>query len=437
MPNHSIRWLRLALAGLTGTALLTSMTVTPASGSPEPEARPGNSSVDFHEWRSPWAWRAGQLEGVAVVPSGGVVIHRPQGTVDYTDPHTRTTKTYEYARWTSPTYRQKFAATELVASWNASTPAGTWLQVEMRGQTAAGAETKWYVMGRWASGDADIRRTSVPGQGDATGNVDVDTFQAKSGHLLSGYQLRVTLYRLPGSKASPHVRMVGAMTSAIPDRFTVPISPAGGAWGVELPVPRYSQSIHRGKYPEYGGGGEVWCSPTSSTMVLEYWGRRPSEQDMAWIEPGYVDPSVAHAARYNWDYDYKGAGNWPFNTAYASSYGLDGHITRLSSLRELERYILQGIPVITSQSFLASELDGAGYGTSGHIMVVVGFTKDGDVIANDPASPNNPAVRHVYKRAQFETIWQRTKRHLANGSVGGGPGGIAYIIRPPHYPLPR
>jgi hypothetical protein len=39
-------------------------------------------------------------------------------------------------------------------------------------------------------------------------------------------------------------------------------------------------------------------------------------------------------------------------------------------------------------------------------------------------------VRNVYKRAQFETIWQRTKRHRADGSVASGPGGIVYIITP-------
>src|SRR5256886_9727826 len=50
--------------------------------------------------------------------------------------------------------------------------------------------------------------------------------------------------------------------------------------------------------------------------------------------------------------------------------GLSGHITRLHSLAELEQYIKAGIPVVTSQSFRADELDGAGYGTSGHLMVI-------------------------------------------------------------------
>jgi hypothetical protein len=193
-------------------------------------------------------------------------------------------------------------------------------------------------------------------------------------------------------------------------------------------VPAYAQNLHKGQFPQYGGGGENWCSPTSTEMVAEYWGKKPA--DLSWIPPDYVDPTIAYAARYTYDYSYEGTGNWPFNTAYAASLGLRGHITRLHSLNELENYIARGIPVITSQSFRADELDGAGYGTDGHIMVVIGFTKDGDVIVNDPASNSNDRVRTVYKRDQFEKIWQRTKRYTADGSVAGGPGGVVYIITP-------
>jgi hypothetical protein len=379
--------------------------------------------VNFHAWKGADFLFTGKREGL--IPSlRGLRIGRPAGTVEHTEPSG--TRTYEYGTWTSPVYRQGFDATQLVASWNALTPKGTWLRVDMRGQTTAGAETMWYGMGQWALGDADVTRTSLPNQSDAYGFIDVDTFVGRT--TLRAYQLRVTLYRAQGTHESPSLSMAGAMTSAIPDRFTVPTSAPGGAWGIELPVPPYSQNIHIGQYPEYGGGGEAWCSPTSTQMVVEYWGKRPSKADMAWVDPSYADPSVDHAARFTYDKYYDGTGNWPFNTAYAATYGLNAHVTRLRSLAELEGYIKRGIPVITSQSFLSSELDGAGYGTAGHIMVVIGFTETGDVIVNDPASSSNDRVRNVYKRAQFENIWQRTKRYRADGSVAGGPGGVAYII---------
>jgi hypothetical protein len=429
MRAYSSRLVR-ALTATLGAALVMSLSAVPALAEPATDDAP----VDFHQWRSTVDFLKGRSEGL--LPTGaGLVIARPVGRIEHTEPDLGTTRTYEYGRWTSPVYRQGFDATQLVASWNASTPDDTWLTVEMQGTTPAGTTSTWYTMARWAFGDTDIVRTTVPGQEDAVGYVDVDTFVAEE--AISSYQLRVTLYRERGTHRTPRLSMVGAMTSAIPDRFTVPAGPGAGAWGTELPVPRYSQNTHAGHYPEYGGGGEAWCSPTSTEMVVEYWGKRPSRKDLAWVDPGDADPSVDHAARFTYDHDYDGTGNWPFNTAYAATFGLNGHITRLSSLTDLEKFVKAGIPVITSQSFLASELDGAGYGTAGHIMVVVGFTENGDVIANDPASSSNDAVRNVYKRDQFANIWLRTKRVNASGGISGGPGGVAYIIAPPWKKLPR
>lgn len=378
-----------------------------------------DEDIDYHSWSAAREFARGELTGVRP-GQDGLRISEPAGTRDG----------YEYGRWTSPLHKPGFGASELVASWNAATPDGTWLEVEAKARTADGTDTAWYVLGKWAHGDGDIRRTTVAGQDDDHASVNVDTLVAKPGVRFAAYQLRVTLYRARGSDATPVLRQAGAMTSYVPERFEVPISPPGKAAGIELDVPRYAQNVHRGHYPEYGGGGENWCSPTSTAMVLEYWGRGPSADELSWLPAGYPDPAVAHAARHTYDYSYEGTGNWPFNTAYAAHYGLRGHITRLHSLAELEDYIARGVPVITSQSFLAEELDGAGYGTAGHIMVVIGFTEDGDVIVNDPASDTTEGVRKVYPREQFETIWQRTKRHDAQGNVASGPGGIVYVIKP-------
>jgi Peptidase_C39 like family len=431
------RPIRLLVAVLAGATLAVGMAAAPA-GAAQPTGTPGGdngSSIDFHQWRTPLDFATGSFAGTRPGLAGLTISH-PVGTLDYTDPDLKTTKPYQYATWTSPVRKLGFGATQLVASWNATTPAGTWIQVEMRGTNNTGAASQWYVMGRWASGDADIHRTSVDGQDDATGQIETDTFVAHTGVTLNSYQLRVTLYRAPGATASPTVRMAGAMASMVPDRFTVPASPLGGAEGITLPVPAYSQNIHEGQYPQYDGGGEAWCSPTSTSMVVAYWGKHPSPAQQAWVDPSYADPQVDVAARGTYDYDYQGTGNWPFNTAYAASYGLDAHITRLHSLDELESYIERGIPVVTSVSFQADELTGSNYSTSGHLMVVIGFTSSGDVITNDPASSGDSVVQNIYNRHQFETVWLRTQRKLADGSTGSGPGGIAYIITPHNYPLP-
>jgi hypothetical protein len=430
----------VALAGVAALALLG--VTAPAHADNNLPVVAHDEQITFQDFTTYPDWRTGTHHGTYAIPGHrtGITIGQPVGTTEFTDEHTGATRGWEYATWTSPERQIGFDATELVASWNAQTPPGTWIQVELHGTYNTGGQTPWYVMGRWASGDQDIKRATLDGQGDPWSTIWTDTFSiddAEAGVLLRSYQLRLTLYRAPGQAASPQVRMLGAMSSNVPDRFTVAPSEGGIAWGTELPVPRYSQNIHRGEYPEYDNGGEAWCSPTSTEMVVEYWGWKPSAEDTAWVNPDYADPTVDHAARMTYDYEYEGAGNWPFNTAYAASFpGLDARVTRLHSLDEVERFIKAGIPVVTSQSFLASELDGANYGTAGHLFVVVGFTADGDVIVNDPASSSNEAVRNVYKRSQFEQIWLRTKRYRANGTVAGGSGGIAYLIKPANRPWP-
>ncbi|MFE9402848.1 C39 family peptidase [Streptomyces sp. NPDC006530] len=422
--------------------------VVTASGGPAAAAgaasRPkqGQQLVDNQAWTSYAQWRSGSANGVRAEggPRPGIAIAHPAGTTVYTDPHTGTTATWEYASWTSPEHRCAVPATEAVAHWNAHTPAGTWIQIELLGTYGDGTPTPAYVMGRWTAGDgeSDIRRTSVDGQGDGRSSISTDTFAIDvpaGGARLASYRLRVTLHRPPGSRLTPTVWRLGAMASDIPDRFTVDASTP--TYAGELEVPSYSQEIHKGQYPQYDNGGEAWCSPTSSQMIIEHWGRKPDPADLAWVDPSYADPQVCQAARQTYDHQYKGCGNWPFNAAYAATYrDLSAVVTRLRSLNDVETLVQAGIPAITSQSFLASELTGAGYGTSGHLMTVTGFTEDGDVIAHDPASPDDAAVRRVYRRREFENIWLRTKRHNASGNVASGTGGICYLYWPAH-PSPR
>ena len=406
------------------------MTTDPA----EPARAVPARTVDNRAWVTYTDWSGGTAKGTRAVAGTrpGLVIAKPAGTTAYTDPHTGRTARWEYATWTSPVHRLAVPATEAIVSWNARTPAGTWIKAEIKGTYTDGTSTPWYVMARWAAGDQDIRRTSVDDQSDGKSTVWTDTLaidDASTGLRLASYRLRLTLYRKPGTKATPTVWRIGAMGSDVPDRFTVPASTPGLA--KELAVPRYSQEIHKGQYPEYDNGGEAWCSPTSSQMIVEYWGGRLTDGQLDWVDPAYADPQVCHAARFTYDYQYAGCGNWPFNAAYAATFkDLQGVVTRLGSLTELETLIAAGIPAITSQSFLKDELTGAGYGTAGHLMTVVGFTADGDVIANDPFSASNEAVRRVYRRREWENIWLRTKRYNASGKVVSGTGGICYLYFP-------
>jgi hypothetical protein len=363
---------------------------------------------------------AGSAGGVT--QSGGTLTLASTGlaTATYTDPFGYGAIAEEYGTWTSASQSVPFAFDELVASWNATTPVGTWITIEMAA-TGSGRTTKWYTMGIWASGDETIHRTSVSLQGDADGFIAIDTFvRSKKALPLDSYQLKLGLHRVAGSGATPNVRFVGAMTSAAA-RYDIP-----SAWtGVvaDLPVPAYSQEIHTGEFTEFDGGGEAWCSPTSTAMILDYWGSGPTAAELATFPgPGYTDPQVDYAARYVYDYNYQGAGNWPFNTAYAGSRGLNGFVTRLRSLAEAELFIAAGIPLVAS---INGSLPGFFFKkTNGHLLTIVGFTSAGDVISNDPAVPDDSQVHKVYGRADFENVWL------------GGSAGIVYVIYPNGRSLP-
>ena len=109
---------------------------------------------------------------------------------------------YVSGTWTSGVTNLSFGFNELVSSWNANTPSGTWVQVEVQPQIDDGHWAKWYILGRWSSDDYSFHRTSVGGQGDADGFVSIDTFFAKD-HPAIAYRLRATLYRKVGASSRP------------------------------------------------------------------------------------------------------------------------------------------------------------------------------------------------------------------------------------------
>ena len=169
--------------------------------------------------------------------------------------------------------------------------------------------------------------------------------------------------------------------------------------------------IHRGQYPQYGGGGEAWCSPTSTSMVLAYYGRLPPASDYAWVSSSYRDRYVDHVARRTFDFRYDGTGNWPFNTAYAARHVDDAFVTRLATLREPSGSSTSGSRSSPRSPSTGASSTGAPISaTNGHLVVIVGFTADGKVVVNDPAAADNAPVRRTYDRGQFERAWLRKSR---------------------------
>jgi Peptidase_C39 like family len=399
----------LRLAVLTAAGTLSAA----AAKKPPPSS---TRDIRYQAW-SAGTLTAGTAAGVAV-SGGALTIALPIGQRIYAG------STYDYATWTSPVAGTGFAATEAIASWTADTPGACWIEVELRGVTELGNTTAWYVMGRWAADDTYVARTSVPIQSDVDGHIAIDTFVAAAGHGLISWQLRVTLLRPAGTAQTPSVRSIGAVASRLPAPGSVTPSTPQAAQGVVLPVPQYSQDIHAGEYPQWNGGGEAWCSPTSTSMVVAHWGTGPTPADYAWVDPSYADPWVDYAARNTYDTNYGGTGNWPFNTAYAGRFGLEGFVTRLRSLNEAELFVAAGVPLVFSLSFKKNQIPGLTYSTGGHLLVVAGFSATGQPVLNDPASPDDASVRKTVGRNEFEAAWLDSS------------GGVVYVIHSASAPLP-
>ena len=370
----------------------------------------------FRTFTTNAAFAAGTNQGTRV-SAGSLTISRPMGTVSAAGHR------WSWSRWTSGWVRPARSFNQLIPSWNAVTPPNTAVQVQARVRSTGGTISKFKVLGTWSSRDDLFRRTSSGTQRDTVAWVNTDTLTAASGVALNGYQLRVLPLRTPSSTATPTIRSLNAVASRPATARQATSTPLYG--GRTLPVPAYSQMTHRGQYPQYGGGGEAWCSPTSLSMILGYYGALPSKANYAWVSRSYSDRWVDHVARVVYDYGYSGTGNWPFNTAYVAALAGDAFVTRLPSLREAERFIHAGIPLAASISFGPGQLSGAPISsTAGHLVVISGFTRQGNVVVNDPAAPSNSTVRRVYDRGQFERAWQ-TKS-----------AGTVYVVRNSAHALP-
>jgi hypothetical protein len=293
---------------------------------------------------------------------------------------------------------------EAIASWNASTPGDSWVEIEFRAKYGE-RWSKWYVLGIWAEDNSTIERHSVQSQGDSDGFVAVDTFvSSNKKDTTNTFQLKIRLFSELGN-STPSVRNASvAYSTSAPKKGSVSAGNRAN-WNTLVDIPECSQMV----YPD---GGEVWCSPTSTSMVLGHWSG--GGEDDASCE---TRVRAAVAGTYDWIYD--GHGNWPFNTAYAATQGYEGYVARFTSLDKVEEYVKAGVPVVMSIAWGSGDLTGASIGsTNGHLFVLVGFDASGNPIVNDPASPDNASVQRTYQRAELEPLWLEAS------------GGTVYLIYP-------
>jgi uncharacterized protein YvpB len=308
-------------------------------------------------------------------------------------------------RLTSPIIEAGFDFNQLVVSWNIALGDGACLKVDAL-PVFDGRTGSFYTLGYWSGKDASATNRRVPFSrsvraSNSDGEVQTDIL------VLSrpAQAFRVRLSIALASYGDPTVlKFIGisVLNSAIPppDR-AVALAPTRG---LALPVPTRSQLDY--------AGGAAWCSPTSLSMVLNYWAARLNRPDL--------DRDVPEVAAGVDDPGWPGTGNWSFNTAYAGSFaGMRGYVTRLGDVGELELWINAGVPVVASVAY--SLLKGEPSQNDGHLVVVVGFDPEGAVILNDPGTRHS--VRKTVPRAQFATAWSHSRNTV-------------YLVYPVDHPVP-
>ncbi len=277
---------------------------------------------------------------------------------------------------------------EAIVSWNVEHPEGAVLKVEARA-IQDGVPTKWYTMADWSYDTSLHPRESINGQKDDHGTVDTDTLRLKQ--PAQQIELNVTMQN-DGTGEAPSLKYLSVCFSDTQDpKADEP--KASDAWGKTLDVPERAQN----NYPN----GGVLCSATSVSMMLWHYANVLNRPELNQDVP-VVESMV-------WDSVFKGAGNWPFNTAYAGSFpGMRAYVARFAAISDLEKWIAAGLPVVCSVSFDLLRGKPLSPEESGHLIVLVGFTKDGDPVVNDPAFKDS--VRKSYPRADFEKAWLYSHR---------------------------
>lgn len=311
---------------------------------------------------------------------------------------------------------------EAIVSWNVSNPDQAWLKVEAQGVWPEKA-SRWYVLADWTGDLAKGPRASIPDQKDDDGEVQTDLL--KFNKNCQELRLRITSRKV-GEGADSKLKLLTVSFSNSKARPPEPKSNRT-AFGKIIEVPRLAQGPYEFGKLAYDPGKvsaafKEWfakvkeaqyCSPTCVSMIASHWGAKLKRTDLVATVPQIV------AGVY--DEKYPGTGNWPFNTAYLGSFeGVRSYVTRLNSLADLQTLIANGIPVVCSVS--SNLLKGKSPGSDGHLVVLVGFDRDGDPVFNDPGKTDQ--VRRTYKRADFAKAWNQSKRTV-------------YICHPESVKLPE
>ncbi len=254
-------------------------------------------------------------------------------------------------------------------SWNGSAPdTGSSFKIQMRFPDGTGW-SPWLTVGYWKAHIwASYGPTSYAG-----GYVDIDYVKLSS--YVSAWQFKITLTRSTVERPSPTLRTLSFFVSDSRTTTSLDFSRILNDKPAAIFIP--TEFIYQyGVDPQIGG--EI-CSPTSVSMILR-----------SYSIP--VDPLQFALDTYD---PYHGMfGVWPRVVQNASEYGIDGAVTRYRSWSEAREILANGGRISMS---VGPPL------YTGHLMMLAGFTENGDPIVHDPARTNG--YSYVFNKSDLSHSW--------------------------------
>ena len=268
-----------------------------------------------------------------------------------------------------------FGVNNIVPSWNVDMPDGTGIRIELRA-TNGGASTAWYEIARQGTTNLSWSRK----EWDSYGEVDWDTLTLYSNWPRIEY--RVTLFTNTIG-VTPTLRLMALCYAD--DNYVIPYT--------ALPNPGVTTSLAvpwRSQYASSLDPDEI-CGPTSMSMSMAYNGcNLPTET----------------VAAETYDAYNSGYGNWPFIAQEAARHGFKSYYSRSNSQQPLRDFIAQGVPVEIGMRYSAGQLTNSPIpSTSGHLLLCVGITANGDYICNDPAGSDSRWDHVVFLKNEVANVW--------------------------------
>jgi hypothetical protein len=372
-----------------------SSTTHPTSRAATTRKNPPNVVDILQHVESAADWSAGTMTNVAIVADEVA----PRIQLAYQEKNFPREGT-----WTGPEVETDCEFTDLITSFNPHAPDDTGMTLEIRvkqGETWS----PWLFMQSWGRVVFPPTRT-IKFDGGA---VDIDTIELTK--PAQAYQCRIGLIAFNyDTKIAPAVRRLSVCYSGVVDdpkrraKLIKKPTTLPADFARDLPVPFRGQGDWKNPRSLWG----LVCSPTSTSMVLEYHGAKFT--------------TLENCDRI-YDPQYDLFGNWGRAIARAGEVGMDAWLARFRNWDQVKEQIADGNPVVASIRFRKGQVQGFLYeSTGGHLLVVRGFTGDGGVIVNDPARRETGAGA-VYPASEFAKAW------FDNGGVG-------YVIKKPTKPIP-